>query len=92
MRCIIRPRRFPIMAERLESVVASALRIPESEVKDSLEFNGLHAWDSLNHVTLMLSLEEEYGVTIPDDLVVELTSVRAIREFIEGQTATHAEP
>jgi citrate synthase len=79
------------MSERLEVVVANALRIPESEVTDQLEFNGMHAWDSLNHVALMLSLEAEYGVTIPDDLMIELTSVRAIREFIEGQPSLSAE-
>jgi acyl carrier protein len=76
------------MAERLESVVANALRIPESDVTDALEFNGIHQWDSLNHVALMLALEAAYDVSIPDDLMIELTSVRAIRAFIDGQTAT----
>lgn len=79
------------MPERLKYVIANALRISESDVTDTLEFNGFHAWDSLNHVALMLSLEAEYDLIIPDDLMIELTTVRAIREFVERQTAAQAD-
>ena len=78
------------MASSLESVVGNALRIPETDVTDALEFNGIPQWDSLNHVALMLAIEGEYGVSIPDDLMVELTSVRAIRAFIDAQSATQS--
>jgi acyl carrier protein len=70
--------------ERLEAIIAGALRLPESEITDALEFHGTHAWDSLNHVALILSLEAEYGISIPDEVIVELTSVRAIRAFVAG--------
>jgi acyl carrier protein len=73
------------MAERLEAVVASALRIPESEVTDVLAFHGTHAWDSLNHVALILALEAEYGISIPDEAMIELTSVAAIRAYLAEQ-------
>jgi acyl carrier protein len=79
------------MPERLEAIVASALRIPESDVTDALELHGTHAWDSLNHVTLILSLEAEYGVSIPDEILIELTSVRAIRAYVAGQGPTLAQ-
>lgn len=74
-----------LMAATLESIVADALRIPASSVSDALEFNGIPQWDSLNHVALMLAIEAEYGVSIPDDLMVELTSVAAIRDFVDGR-------
>jgi citrate synthase len=80
------------MASRLETVIANALRIPENDVTDTLRFHGTHAWDSLNHITLILSLEAEYGVSIPDDVLVELTSVRAIREFLASQAPTCSLP
>jgi acyl carrier protein len=75
------------MSARLETIIASALRIPESEVTDSLRFHGTQAWDSLNHIALVLSLEAEYGVSIPDETLVKLTSVHAIREFLATQPA-----
>ena len=74
------------MSATVEEVVAGVLKVPVTAVTDALEFNGVAEWDSLNHVNLMLKLEEVYGVTIDEERMVELTSVRAIREFV----AAHA--
>jgi citrate synthase len=43
----------------------------------------LQNWDSLGHINLVLAIEETYGVIVDEDAVVELTSVRAIRDFVE---------
>jgi len=72
------------MAIALEQVVAGVLNIPIGSVSDDLEFNGVAEWDSLNHVNLMLELEQVYGVSIGDDEMVDLTSVRAIRQFLRA--------
>jgi|GEM_PF-433236 len=80
------------MAVALESVVADALRIPTSNVTDALAFSEIPQWDSLNHVALMLAIEAEYGVSIPDDLVIELTSVAAIRAFLDGRSPLERSP
>lgn len=75
------------MSDHLKALVANSLRIPVEEVNDSLAFDVLPQWDSMNHIALMLSLEAEYGVTIGDEQVLELTSYPAIRDFIETATA-----
>ena len=66
-------------------VIARQLRVPEDRVRDELSFGAIPEWDSLNHVDLMVALETEYGVTIDEDHMVELTTVRAIRAFIEAR-------
>jgi citrate synthase len=76
------------MPTRLANVVASALRVDPAALTDDLEFNSIPEWDSINHVALILALEETYGLTISDDKIVELTRYRVIREFIEA----HASP
>jgi acyl carrier protein len=73
--------------DRLKRIVAESLRIPVDRVSESLEFSTVPEWDSLGHVSLMLALEGEYGVSIPDDLVLELTTYGAIRDFILQQSA-----
>ena len=70
------------MSIALEEVVAKVFRIPAASVTDDLEFNGIPEWDSLNHFNLMLELEQVYGAAIGEDEMVELTTVRAIREFL----------
>ncbi len=73
------------MPAPLRDVVANSLRIDPARVTDDLDFDSAPEWDSVNHITLILSLESEYGVTISDDQVVELTSYPAIRELIQSQ-------
>lgn len=76
------------MSDHLRELVANALRIPEDAVTDDLEFNVTPTWDSVNHIGLMLSIESEYNVAIPDEQVVELTTYRAIREYVDQLPAT----
>lgn len=71
------------MSDRLRELVANVLRIPEDAVTDDLEFNVTPTWDSVNHIGLILSLESEYNVMIPDEQVVELTTYRAICEYVD---------
>ena len=75
------------MPMRLVEVVANALRVDPAALNDDLEFNSIPEWDSVNHVALILSLEETYGLTISDEQIVTLTRYRAIREFIEAHTS-----
>lgn len=66
-------------------VIAEQLRVPQARVRDELAFGTVPEWDSLNHVNLMVALEAEYGVTVDEEQMVELTTVRAIRTFIEAR-------
>ena len=73
------------MPAPLREVVANALQIDPARVNDSLDFDSASEWDSVKHISLILALEGEYGVTISDDDVVELTSYPAIRDLIGAQ-------
>ena len=66
-------------------VIAEKLRIPQERIRDELAYGAIPEWDSLNHVDLMVALEAEYGVTIDEDRMVQLTTVRAIRAFVEAR-------
>jgi citrate synthase len=68
--------------ERLEEVMAEALRVSPSAVTDTLAVNAIPQWDSLAHVELMIALERAYGVSIDENRMLELVSVRAIRDFL----------
>jgi acyl carrier protein len=42
-------------------------------------------WSSLAHLDLILAIEEEFGVTIPDEEVGDLTSFRLLRLTLDEQ-------
>lgn len=73
---------------RVEQVIAEVFKIDRQAVKDDLAYGDVSEWDSLNHVELMLRLETDFGVEIGEDEMLELTSVRAIRAFVESHAAS----
>ena len=67
----------------VEELMASVLGISTEQVTDELGFDSIPEWDSLNHVNLMLELEDLTHTEIDEDLMVELIDVADIRAFVE---------
>ena len=69
------------MHERVKHVVASVLGVDPATIPDDARSEDLAGWDSLRHLELMLALEAEFGVRIPAEAMLELTSLPAIERF-----------
>ncbi|MFF4160750.1 citrate/2-methylcitrate synthase [Streptomyces sp. NPDC001678] len=79
----------------VDRLIAHTLRIDEDRVTADLEYQSIREWDSLGHVTLMVALENAYGITVDDELTLELRSVEEIRAFAarqQGDSRSVAEP
>lgn len=74
----------PLLAapKSLESVISSALGIAPSRITETLAYQDIAEWDSMNHVTLMLAIEKAYATKISNRSVSQLTSVSALRTFV----------
>ncbi|MCW3797594.1 acyl carrier protein [Sphingomonas sp. BN140010] len=73
--------------DKLTEVIAQTLKIAPQDVQDDLAYGSIPGWDSLAHVSLMLQIESDYDVEIDEDTMVELTTVGAIRKYVEGVAA-----
>jgi len=72
------------MEERLRKIIADQLGVDESKVIPEASFAGDLDADSLDLVELIMSLEEEFGVEIPDEDAEKLETVSdAIRYLNE---------
>lgn len=71
---------------RAAAIVARAFNI-QGEVAPEADMASLPAWDSMNHVALMLEVEQELGRKLAPEEMVTIDSVRAIaRLFATGTT------
>jgi acyl carrier protein len=64
--------------------VSPTATIRADQYGDSLLDLGL---DSLDHATILLQVEEKFGVKIPDDAAASLVTVTAIAEFVASHRA-----
>jgi len=65
-----------------ESVVARVFGVPRRVVSDGTSNASLEAWDSLNHVTLILELESAYGISFSAEESLAMTNVAAIKRVL----------
>lgn len=78
------------MDQRLRTVFAQALNLGDQETARLSEHDSIHSvgnWDSLGHVRLVLALETEYGIAIPDEDSVGLVDVQRIGAFLRAKGA-----
>jgi acyl carrier protein len=73
--------------DKLKQVMAAVLRVPAADIDDDTSPDSVEAWSSLAHLDLILAIEEEFGVTIPDEEVGDLTSYRLLRLTLDEQGA-----
>ena len=70
----------------MEKIIAEALGINQDSIKDESNFiNDLGA-DSLNIVEIVMEIEDEYGIVIPDEDVEQLNTVGDLKNYIKDNT------
>jgi acyl carrier protein len=70
---------------RAAAVIARAFNI-QGEVAPDADMASLPAWDSMNHVTLLLELEKELGRPLRSDEIGSIDSVRSIARLLDAAT------
>lgn len=70
------------MIEKVIDMLASQLGVPADKITPASEIVKDLGADSLDVVELLMSLEEETGVTIPDDQVEGIKTVQDIVDMI----------
>lgn len=68
--------------DEIKEVMASVWSISVEEISDDVAFNEVIYWDSMGHVSLMVALQERFGIEIDYEVLVELTSLNAIDEYL----------
>ena len=72
------------VAERVIDIVSEQLGVEKEKVSPETSFvNDLGA-DSLDTVELVMELEEEFDITIPDDAAENIQTVGHAIEYIDG--------
>lgn len=73
------------VAERVIRVFSEFKKVPPEEIKLDTTFEEL-GFDSLDGLNLIFELEEEFNISVPDDKVQSMKSVREVVEGMEELT------
>ena len=73
--------------ERVKKIVVEQLGVKEEEVTNNASFVDDLGADSLDTVELVMALEEEFGIEIPDDAAETIQTFGDAVKFIQTATA-----
>jgi acyl carrier protein len=76
------------VAQKVKSIIAEQLGVKVEEVTDTASFVDDLGADSLDTVELVMALEEEFNVEIPDEDAEKMTSVGEAIRYIEEKAKT----
>jgi acyl carrier protein len=78
----------PEMEARLKKIVAEQLGVEESQIVPEARFSDDLNADSLDLVEMIMSLEEEFGVEIPDEDAEKILTVKDALDYIDAHAQT----
>ena len=74
--------------EQVKEVIVRELAVPESQVTEEATFDGDLKADSLDVVELVMALEDEFDLEIPEEDAERITTVGAVVRYLEEQGVT----
>ena len=72
--------------EKLSNIFKVLFNRPDVKLNDDLSAKDVPGWDSFNHVNLIISIEEEFGVRFSNDEVGGLQIVGNLKTLLASKT------
>jgi acyl carrier protein len=79
--------KMEVSQDKIKQIIADQLGVKKEEVTDNAKFVDDLGADSLDTVELVMALEEEFGIEIPDEDAEKLATVGDALRYIDEKSA-----
>lgn len=69
--------------ETVRDILSKQLRIEKSEINEETSIREDLGVDSLDVVEMLMSIEEEFGVVVPDDEIANLKTIGDVAKYVD---------
>ena len=74
---------------KIYQLMSNVFEVPIEEISEDSSLDTIESWDSIRHLNLILAIEEEFDITIPDEEVGNLVNYKLIELTINEQLGKH---
>jgi acyl carrier protein len=71
---------------KILEVMSSVFEVELTSLNEESSIDNIENWDSIRHLNLILALEEEFNITIPDEEVGDLVNYKLIELIVNEQS------
>lgn len=79
------------MKDKVFKIFSQIMEVPVEELTEESSPDTVKNWDSLQHMNLILALEEEFGVQFTDEQIVNMLNVKLIIITLDDLMNMYAE-
>ncbi len=76
------------MFDEVQKILAKQLRLDPSKVQPSSRIKEDLGADSLNILQLLMKIEDDYGIVIPDEKLATFDTVQDVVAYLDAQKAS----
>ena len=69
--------------DKVKDIISKQLSVKPEEIKNDSNIAEELGADSLDLVEILMSLEDEFGISIPDEAIPEIKTINDVVAFIE---------
>ncbi|MBA94479.1 MAG: hypothetical protein CMP21_01790 [Rickettsiales bacterium] len=70
------------IAIKIKNIMAIVFQISVESIHDDTSSETLKEWDSINHLNLIVALEEEFSMEFSEDEILIMLNVEAIKTVV----------
>ena len=74
--------------EQLRAIASDIFAVPANQITADSSPETVEAWDSMQHLNLVLAVEEKFGVQLSPEEIEEMKSVGAAAALVEKKLAS----
>jgi acyl carrier protein len=69
----------------LKQVLAEIFELDPSTIDGTMSIDNVELWDSLQHISMIVSVEQEFGVRFSEEEMAELLSYERLRSALASK-------
>jgi acyl carrier protein len=74
-----------MISDKLKSVILKELHLDDYEIKDETQLYQIPGWDSLNHINIIIAIEQEYKIRFKSLEIVKCKDISDLQKLCDSK-------
>lgn len=70
------------MEEKLKRIMADVFKLSIDQIDELSSMDKIEAWDSLKHIELITTIEDNFGIKLETEEILEMTNFSDIKHIL----------